>query len=1180
VAYAAKDITVLKGLEPVRERPGMYIGSTGPTGLHHLVQEVVDNSVDEAMAGYCTRIDVTILRDGGCRVTDNGRGIPVDNHPDYRNKSAAEVIMTTLHAGGKFGGEGYKISGGLHGVGVSVVNALSDKLRLEIQRDGAKWEQHYAKAGRPQGKLQKKGPSKKTGTTVTFWPDPAIFEDVEFRAQTILERLREMAFLNKGLEIRFTDERPEEPIQQTYKYNGGVVDFVKHLNSSKDPLFKRVIDLEDKAAAGEVEIAMQWNAGFHEGIHSFANNIGTTEGGMHEEGFKKALTNAVNRYAKAKGLMKEKDVNLLGEDIREGLTAIVSVKLRNPQFEGQTKAKLGNTEMRSLVEKVTNEKLGDWLEEHPPEARQIVTKATQAARARIAARQARDLTRRKSLLDSSAMPGKLADCASNDPTESELFIVEGDSAGGSAKRARDPHYQAILPIRGKILNVERARIDRMLKNEEIQALITAVGTGVGEDFHGEKVRYHKIIVMSVEGNEPVLLTDGDGRLELQPIGPAVDTWLAEGIETPDIGTVSVDKREPRISPLKKVMRHHYRGWMHTIKTAYGRSVSVTAGHSVNVYEGGRITTRAVDQIAAGDLVVAPRRLPRPETPTQEIDLLELFVVNGLGRGLRVDGESVRRRNAEMVADLASPESRVDETRIELPVKEWQRLAGRRRSLGLTQQETAEAVGHRQACTISEFETGRGRPSRTAFAAYLAVLGEPWPEAAHEVPSKVSRWLDESDGSNNARWRRIARSCRMEDLTIDDLFLLDREVQIVPQAHRDRAFPRHLEVTKELCYFLGWFAAEGTTARRTQVALALGEDDRRYVDSIIDAIQQVFGETPRLHVDRRHSKSWKLYFHSALAVRLVRALGLGGRAHEKQLPNLLLNVNDECQLAFLEGCFLGDGSKGFSRPTVVFTTVSRDLANGLVYLLGQFGVVAACWPAQISATNNIASSQTSYQVGVNRAQLGAIEAVWHRSRNAGYLRAATAKPSTPRWVDLSDDLVAFPVRSNVAAPYDGPVYDLSVADDENFIGGFGGLLLENTDADVDGSHIRTLLLTFFFRQLPELVKHGCIYIAQPPLYRADIGKERHYLKDDAALRAFEAEHPGRKLEVMRFKGLGEMDWEELKVTTMDRTTRSLLQVSVEDAAIADEVFSTLMGEDVDSRRTFIQENAKDVRFLDV
>ncbi|MCJ7671927.1 MAG: toprim domain-containing protein, partial [Acidimicrobiia bacterium] len=380
-------------------------------------------------------------------------------------------------------------------MGVAVVNAQSAKLELEIHRDGGKWTQTYKNGGTPTARLKKVAPSKKHGTTVTFWPDPTIFEEIEFRAQTLVERLREMAFLNRGLEIRFRDERPEPAVEQTFKFSGGISDFVRHLNASKEPLFKRVVAFTDAGADYEVDVAMQWNAGFYEGIHSFANNIATTEGGMHEEGFKKALTNVLNRYAKSKGGVKDKEANLLGEDIREGLTAIVSVKLRNPQFEGQTKAKLGNTEMRSLVEKATNEKLAEWLEEHPSEGRQIMQKSMQAARARLAARQARDLTRRKSLLESAAMPGKLADCASKDPAESELFIVEGDSAGGSAKRARDPRTQAILPIRGKILNVERARMDKMLKNEEIQTLVQAIGGGIGDEFDGGKVRYHRIVIM-------------------------------------------------------------------------------------------------------------------------------------------------------------------------------------------------------------------------------------------------------------------------------------------------------------------------------------------------------------------------------------------------------------------------------------------------------------------------------------------------------------------------------------------------------------------------------------------------------------------------------------------------------------------------------------------------------------
>ncbi len=498
-SYDATDITVLEGLDPVRTRPGMYIGSTGPTGLHHLIWEVVDNAVDEAMAGYCTIIEVALLADGGCKVSDNGRGIPVGPHPQYPDRSAAELVLTTLHAGGKFGGSGYKVSGGLHGVGVSVVNALSYRLILEIDREGKHHVAEFADGGNPKNRLAVDGPSPsgRTGTAVTFWPDPKIFEEVDFRAQTVLERLQVMAFLNRGLEIRFTDERPGRDSQQiVYRYNGGIVDFVKHLNSSKESLFKKVCSYGQSLDDQEVEVAMQWNTGFNEAVHSYANGISTLEGGMHEEGFRKALTNAVNRYARAKGAIKEKDPNLEGKDIREGLTAIVSVRLTDPQFEGQTKGKLGNVSIRSLVEKVTNEKLAEWLEENPKEANQIVQKSSIAARARVAAQAARDLTRRKSALDGAGLPGKLVDCSSREPRESEIFIVEGNSAGGSAKDARDPKTQAILPIRGKILNVERARVDKMLKNTEIQALISAIGAGLADDFDIAKIRYHKVIILA------------------------------------------------------------------------------------------------------------------------------------------------------------------------------------------------------------------------------------------------------------------------------------------------------------------------------------------------------------------------------------------------------------------------------------------------------------------------------------------------------------------------------------------------------------------------------------------------------------------------------------------------------------------------------------------------------------
>ncbi len=499
-SYGAKDIQVLEGLEAVRKRPGMYIGSTGPTGLHHLIWEVVDNAVDEAMAGYCDKITVEILADGGCKVTDNGRGIPTDPYPQgpQKGKTAAEVVLTVLHAGGKFGGSGYKVSGGLHGVGVSVVNALSSKLILEIDREGKRHEMTFAKGGKPQGKLEvtSKSPKGRTGTIVAFWPDPTIFEETEFRMQTIKERVQMYAFLNAGLQIQLVDHRESRQEEITYLYKGGIRDFVQHLNSAKEPLFKKVGYFDGQEEGRQVEIALQWNSGYYEGIHSFVNGISTPEGGMHEEGFRKSLTNVVNKYARSRGLLKEKEENLLGEDVREGLTAIISVKMPEPQFEGQTKTKLGSVVMRSLVERITNEKLAEWLEEHPTEGKQIIMKSGQAARARLAARQARDLTRRKSALEGAGLPGKLRDCASRNSRETEIFIVEGDSAGGSAVQARNPQTQAILPIRGKILNVERARVDKMLKNTEVQALIAAIGAGIGDEFDVDKIRYNKICILA------------------------------------------------------------------------------------------------------------------------------------------------------------------------------------------------------------------------------------------------------------------------------------------------------------------------------------------------------------------------------------------------------------------------------------------------------------------------------------------------------------------------------------------------------------------------------------------------------------------------------------------------------------------------------------------------------------
>ncbi len=513
VRYGADDIQVLEGLEAVRKRPGMYIGSTGPRGLHHLVQEIVDNSVDEALAGYCDTILVTILPDGGVRVVDNGRGIPVDTHK-IEGRSTVEVVLTVLHAGGKFGGGGYAVSGGLHGVGSSVVNALSSRLEVEVHRQGYVWRQSYRDGGVPQAPLERAEASSVTGTTITFWPDDSIFETVDFDYDTLRTRFQQMAFLNKGLRIDLVDERPgaayEEELQpgqvvlqqpnDSFLYERGLVDYVEYLNRVRkvDHVNEDIIDFESEDTDRKIalEVAMQWTTSYTENVFTYANTINTHEGGTHEEGFRAALTTLVNKYARANSLLKEKDENLSGDDVREGLTAVISVKLSEPQFEGQTKTKLGNTEAKAFVQKVVGDRLGDWFDRNPVQAKNVIRKAIDAATARLAARKARETARRKSVFESAAMPDKLKDCTSKDPSISEIFLVEGDSAGGSAVQGRDPHTQAILALRGKILNVERARLDRALGNKEVQAMIQAFGTGIGEEFDIDKARYHKIVLMA------------------------------------------------------------------------------------------------------------------------------------------------------------------------------------------------------------------------------------------------------------------------------------------------------------------------------------------------------------------------------------------------------------------------------------------------------------------------------------------------------------------------------------------------------------------------------------------------------------------------------------------------------------------------------------------------------------
>ena len=640
-SYDAQDITVLEGLEAVRKRPGMYIGSTGVRGLHHLVYEVVDNSVDEALAGNCNQVDVTIHPDNSITVVDDGRGIPVATM-EKEGKPAVEVVLTVLHAGGKFGdGGGYKVSGGLHGVGVSVVNALSEKLDVEIRRDDHVWRQSYMR-GAPQGPLEKGEPASETGTTITFLPDAEVFETLDFEFSTLEQRLRETAFLTRGLRISLTDERAEGA-KADFQYDGGIEDFVRYLNENKESVQKKVIFFEAEGDEGAVEVAMQWNSSYQESIHSFANNINTHEGGSHLSGFRSALTGTLNRYARDKGHLREKDDALSGEDVREGLTAVISVKLQDPQFEGQTKTKLGNPGMAGFVQNIVNRGLAEFLEENPTEANQVVKKAVSAAQARAAARKARDLTRRKSALENSALPGKLADCSVRDPSLTELFIVEGDSAGGSAKQGRDRATQAVLPLRGKILNVEKARIDKVLQNNEIQALITALGSGVRDDFDIERSRYHKIVLMTdadVDGAhirtliltllfremqelieagyvyiaKPPLykLTQGRQERYIEKESELEDILLGDKldrIEVADAGGAAFKLTDNRWQRYRRLLKQ-YEGWASALRADFG-------GDTVTFLEESRILDEQVT--TAEDLIALVER----EDPENEPYLTEL-----------------------------------------------------------------------------------------------------------------------------------------------------------------------------------------------------------------------------------------------------------------------------------------------------------------------------------------------------------------------------------------------------------------------------------------------------------------------------------------------------------------------------------------------------------------------------
>jgi DNA gyrase/topoisomerase IV subunit B/DNA-binding XRE family transcriptional regulator len=1667
--YTSRQIQVLKGLEAVRKRPGMYVGSTSERGLHHLVYEVVDNSIDEAMADYCSEIRVTLHDDGSVTVVDDGRGIPVDDHPT-EGVPGVELALTTLHAGGKFDKESYKVSGGLHGVGVSVVNALSEWLEVEVKRDGNVWTQRFEK-GLKTNELQKGGETDETGTRISFRPDHEIFTVTRYNWDTLAGRLRELAYLNQGTKITFRDEREAaredgRPREEVFHFEGGIREFVEYLRGSDKPLHDEVIYVEGTEEDVEVELAMQYTDGYNENTFTFVNNINTHEGGTHLTGFKAALTRTVNNYADRNNLLKKSDPSLTGDDVREGLTAVLSVKVMEPQFEGQTKTKLGNSEVRGIVESLVNEKLAMWLDEHPSAGRAVIEKAVEAARAREAARKARDLTRKRSALETGILPGKLSDCSVKDPSMSELYLVEGDSAGGcfsgdtevaladgrelsfeelraeqeageehfcytirrdgtvglerirnvrvtrrnaevvrvtldngeqitctpdhefmlrdgsyreareltpddslmplyrkesdveepgitiegyemvwdprsdewlfthvladwynrwkgvysrddgdhchhvdfdkhnnnptnvrrlpaeehlelhrehvektlhapeavekakrvrqseefrermsrrmrqpetrrllsrqakeqwkdpeyraymarawkdfyqsdeeyreevlerlerererywgseenreaqaervrryfednpeareelsrgaeeqwddpelrawraektseqwtpefrrrrkkalnrtyfrktiealkdvernrdgnldldvyrtrrrergdpsvltfstfcrryfdgdetrarcavgnynhrvvdverveeridvydlevpvthnfalasgvfvhnSAKQGRDRNYQAILPLKGKILNVEKARIDKILSNDEIRAIITAIGTSIGEDFDLDDARYQKIVIMSVDGEEHVFVRTG-GRVRMVRIGEFIDgivdeqadrvegflnesdpeadptgyekvraRWLPEdrGPDPEDLGEVlcfGKDDHEVKFRPIKAVVRHPVDEPLHEITTTYGRSVRVTGSHSVFVHEDGEVRKKRGDEVEQGDWMVVPRKARLPETAPERIDLLrELHSDPEAAEQVWVRGPAVEDLHKRRTVQEHLDDPQMVHPRVEAPEDVREELAEMRRASDLTNARLCEVVGIKQPVTFYAWEKGTSRPTLDHWRAYVEAVGGYYPGVMDRVtvrPSKLQQaWETQYEG---APANRVRPYVRLSDLDEEDLEWLEgrEDLELTPEHNADRRIPRHLEVGPALMTLLGFYAAEGSGSPRAGIRLSIGRNNEPLLEEIRDCFEAVFGLEPSYYESETRVGELRLVNRVA-ALAWERVFGFDGDgATEKRVPDLVFEAPEELRLAFLRGHFMGDGC--LTDRQIRLGTSSRDLADGLMYLLSSLGVVASLGLREVGGEggdgyeSSFPTVSDHWTVTVSaRDDIEALREIWSwhpRSDELSRNLDDTRDRRRP-FRDLEGDLMAVQVRSvEEVEASNGYVYDFSVHEHENFVAGMGGVGSANTDADVDGAHIRTLLLTFFFRQMQELIEAGYVYIAQPPLFRVQKGSQEYYCysedeRDETVERL--RSDGGRSLSVQRYKGLGEMNPDQLWETTMNPEKRTLLQVTIDDATEAARLFDRLMGDDVEPRREFIEENAQYVKNLDV
>jgi len=1157
--YNAKDIYILEGLEPVRRRPGMYIGSTGSEGLHHLIFEVVDNSLDEATMGFANEIEVCLLPENRIKVSDNGRGIPVDIHPQTK-KSALETVMTYLHAGAKFGGKTYRATGGLHGVGVSVVCALSKWMRAEVYRDGTKYFQEYER-GKPTTKVEKFGKTDRTGTTIIFEPDPEIFKKIEFSFKKVVDHLRLQAYLLPKVKIRIKDERKEPFLSYAFYFEGGIKSLLRWLCRGEKILQENIFYGKKQIGDIQVEVAFCYTDDIESEELSFANNIPTREGGTHLTGFRAALTRTLQNWGRQNKLLTEKD-KIEGDDVREGLTAIVSVKLPEPEFEGQTKQKLGNPEARSAVETMISDLLPDFLEKNPRDARIIIEKCLLAAKSREAAKSAKESVLRKGLLEGLALPGKLTDCTSRNPEESELFIVEGESAGGSSRQGRDRRTQAILPLRGKILNVERVHLNRVLSSKEIKSLIIALGTAIADDFDINKLRYHKIIIMadadSVTGDIPILLFNKETQeyflTEVEKFIENCDDTLKYQVLTYNS---KIKKREQK--EIYETIIHPLRTPLFEIKTYCGYSVKVTSCHSVYVFENGKVITKKGNEIKKGDLLIFPKFFPRQDR--EYLIDLEKTMLNSNYENISV---KVSKGDISQIPSMAW---------CELNSSFWSSFQKERELAGVSRKEMGKEIQvYDKVIQQWEQKIDNVMPRFYQFQNYLEKLNIKSDSLEYDIYIPL----------NEAKKQELPQNAKF--------YLKNHTREIKTQFKLD----------KDLAYLIGWFLGDGCFSPEkknpNRFTVVLGKEKaENYIKELSRIIKEKFGV--KAIIEYKKPNAIQLHFHSFEFRLILTQLGLlGKKAEEKFIPDVFFNVKREIQESLLQGLLQSDGfitlwqKKNSIRKAIYgWRLSSQKLIEGILTIFRQWGIFPSY---SVSQGKNhlrkdgkiIRSNFKSYNLVISTVDyLLQTKNVWEGHKDAqkleNYLKKVNHKKLTGKYLyPISQDFVGLPVREvkEIKNPKDKFIYDFSVLGDQNFIAGNGGILLHNTD----GNHIRTLLLTLFYRYFRPIIEKGYLYVAQPPLYKIQCGKKIYYAYTDEEKDETLKKIGDQPVSIQRYKGLGEMNAEELWETTMDPEKRILRQVTIEDAEEADRIFDILMGKEVLPRKQFIQTYAKTVRNLDI